>query len=170
MHIARKGAEVVVFKPPDLRVSASLREFNASLRSTDTGNILFALFAVAALVAACGSGGISGRVTDADGDPLAGVEVRLEVCTQVGCETVYNESTSAEGDYAFEGVELGSYTLAIEWADVTSCSGAPMTTGEGFLVSTLTDDAGRNLVRGMREIDYVSREQSIRADLEFSCQ
>jgi len=128
-----------------------------------------ALLTAMIVLAACGSGGITGHVTNADGDPLSGGAVRLEVCADANCKTAYSLTTSTEGDYAFEGVELGRYTLVAEWADAKTCSGVPLITREGLRIDAVTTKAGRSSVVGQREIDYVSREQSFRVDLEFPC-
>jgi hypothetical protein len=67
----------------------------------------FPLRSSAVLVAAPPEGRIQGIVSDAAGNPLAGARVTL-------VELNVSVTTDADGAYAFEGLELGAYTVRAE--------------------------------------------------------
>ncbi|MEL7163188.1 MAG: carboxypeptidase regulatory-like domain-containing protein, partial [Bacteroidota bacterium] len=74
-------------------------------------NFLFAQITTAFLVflfpiAVAAQGNISGTITDVVGEPVSGVEVRLE-----GGSTPLSSVTNAAGNYAFPNVLNGDYTI-----------------------------------------------------------
>src|ERR1700727_982652 len=66
---------------------------------------------VSRLSAQVATGRITGRVTDATGAVIAGATVSVTSDTTSVAQTV---RTSASGDYVFEAVNPGSYTLKAE--------------------------------------------------------
>ncbi|MFQ6675081.1 MAG: TonB-dependent receptor [Fidelibacterota bacterium] len=65
-----------------------------------------ALMVLVTMGAALGQGTVSGTVTDADGNPLPGVNVFLE-------GTTYGDATDMDGAYVIENVPAGDYTVIV---------------------------------------------------------
>lgn len=58
-----------------------------------------------------GNGRLGGKVTDSEGNPLAGIEVRL-VFSQID-SLVYKDKTGKKGDFAFAGLGSGMWNLTV---------------------------------------------------------
>ncbi len=61
---------------------------------------------------------VQGHVRNSDGHPMAGVTVSLDFANGTATET-WRAQTNSSGDYRFEGVRAGSYTVRIQGTENT---------------------------------------------------
>ncbi|NUS57206.1 MAG: peptidase S8 and S53 subtilisin kexin sedolisin [Streptomycetaceae bacterium] len=95
-------------------------------------------------------GRIAGRVTDADGEPIAGATVKAD-------PGAYASTTAADGTYAIDGALVGTYTMTFDKYGYGTVSGRSVTVAEGqtatadvrlqpvdssLLTGTVTDGGG----------------------------
>ncbi len=105
------------------------RPVTKTMRNIGLATVVLSLLALPAWAQ---DGSVAGTVTDADGDPLPGVLVRLE---DAGGDAAGEAMTDGDGAFSIGGVAAGSYTATTSLEGFSSASRSVAVTSDGVTVS-----------------------------------